>query len=139
MIIYESKTARTEFDSSIQCITWTGNNFISSEDFQNSFQNGVNFVIQRNQNGPTCTSWLNDTRKVKGANPSDILWLNKNVNDPGKQYGVTKIAFVLPEDVFGRLSVRTYIFMTRKRKDLPQQIKTFETIEEAKLWLKGKP
>jgi hypothetical protein len=125
---------KVEFDESIPCIVWRPTGFIPSEDFTNSFQAGVNF-IRDNRKKYSTIKWLNDARKFKGVNPTDIMWLNKNVNDPNAEYGVTKNAFILPEDPFARLSIRTYIFMTRKRTELPVQIKTFETIEEARKWL----
>ena len=127
-------TVTVEFDKSVPCIVWRPNGFIPSEDFTNSFQAGVNFIRDNRKKQPI-TKWLNDARKYSGANPLDVLWLNKNVNDPGVEYGVTKNAFVLPEDPFARLSIRTYIFMTRKQREIPLQIKTFETIEEARKWL----
>jgi hypothetical protein len=63
------------------------------------------------------------------------MWLDKNANDPAYKPGLERIACILPEDPFARLSIRTYIFMTRKRREIPLQIKTFETIEEARKWL----
>jgi hypothetical protein len=115
MILFsKSDTVTVEFDESIPCVVWKPTGFIPSEDFTNSFQAGVNF-IRDNHKTLSITRWLNDGRKYSGANPLDVLWLNKNVNDPGVEYGVTKNAFILPEDPFARLSIRTYIFMTRKR------------------------
>ncbi|MFN5538626.1 MAG: hypothetical protein ACK481_00990 [Candidatus Melainabacteria bacterium] len=125
---------KVEFDESIPCIVWRPTGFIPSEDFTNSFQAGVNFVRDNRKKQPI-TKWLNDARKLKGVNPADIMWLDKNANDPAYKPGLERIACILPEDPFARLSIRTYIFMTRKRREIPLQIKTFETIEEARKWL----
>ncbi|MDX1920007.1 MAG: hypothetical protein SFU25_04640 [Candidatus Caenarcaniphilales bacterium] len=108
---------------------------MESIDFTESFQVGIEFYVNKIKELPSL-GWLNDTRKVKGANPKDVLWLDKNANDQAYKVGGKKIAFVLPENIFGRLSIRTYTLMTKKRRDNTFKIKTFETMEEAKNWLK---
>jgi hypothetical protein len=63
------------------------------------------------------------------------MWLNTNVNDRAYRFGAKKVAFVLPDSVFGRLAVNFYVDYTNKRTDNQFQIKAFSTMEEAAKWI----
>lgn len=135
MIIRETDKSKIEFDSRIQSVIWScKTEYLDTEEFTQSFEKGMEFYLHKIKEVPNI-GWLNDASKIKGANPNDILWLDKNVNDKAYKAGGKKVAFVLPKDIFGRLSIRTYTFMTLKRADNSLQIRSFNKIEEAKDWL----
>lgn len=134
-VLFENKLVKLEFDSTVPCIIWTPLDFMSGEDFTGPFVIGVDFYVKNFQKYPNIT-WLNDTRKLKTARPLDVQWLNKNVNDKLFAVGGTKVAFVSPENIVGRLAINMYITFTNMRSDNKFQIKIFKTMQEAITWFK---
>jgi hypothetical protein len=110
---------------------------MKGDDWKDPFNRGVDFLQQKIKTVPGLT-WLNDTRKLKTVPMEDLKWLNANVNDRCFQYGLEKVAFVLPENIFGRMAVKFYVEYTNKRTDNKFQIKAFRRYEDAEYWLKTK-
>lgn len=136
MILYESHLVKVEFDPSVPTVIWTPLEFMSGEQFTQPFVVGMDFFEKKVKEIPNL-GWLNDTRRVNSVKIEDVKWLDKNVNDRAYEVGGKKVAFVLPENIFGKMSVRFYIKFTNERMDNKLEIKAFEKLAQAKLWLKG--
>jgi hypothetical protein len=136
MIIYENESVVVKFDSSVPCVIWTPLEFMKGDDWRIPFTKGVDFLQQKIKTCPEIT-WLNDTRKLKTVSIEDLKWLNPNVNDRCFQYGLHKVAFVLPENIFGKMAVKFYVEFTNMRSDNKFQIKAFGKYEDAEKWLKS--
>ncbi len=136
MILIENKAVRVEFDPTIPSVIWTPLEFMSGEDWRQPFTVGVDFYLQKVKELPNL-GWLNDTRQLKPTRPEDVNWLNVKVNDRVRVVGGKKVAFVLPENIFGKMAIKLYIQSTTKREDNKLEIKAFQTLGEARLWLKG--
>jgi hypothetical protein len=132
--IYIDKNVTLKYDDSVPCIIWTPLQFMKGDDWRNPFIKGVNFLEGKIKAVPNLT-WLNDTRKLKTVAIDDLKWLNKNVNDRCYSYGLKKVVFVLPENIFGRMAVKFYVEFTNRRTDNQFQIKAFRTYEDAVTWL----
>ena len=136
MILFKNENVSVEFDESVPCVIWSPSGYIFGDDFRNPFSTGVDFIVDKIKRYPTI-SWLNDVRKIKSPKKEDVEWINNKVNNIADKIGLKKIAFVPPEDVFGKMAIRLYTFMTSKMGNGKLEIKAFATIEEARLWLKG--
>lgn len=136
MIIYDSPKVKVIFEPEIPCVTHIADGFIKGDDFRKPFVEGMNFFEANFKKYPEM-GWLNDARRMNTVGPDDIKWLNKNVNDRAYQIGAKKVAFVLPENIFGKWAIRMYVEFTNRRSDNKLEIKAFKTIEDAKTWLKG--
>lgn len=134
MVILENNLVKVEFEESIKTVIWTPKAFMKGDEWREPFIKGVDFLENKIKEVPDIT-WLNDTRKLKTVSLDDLSWLNKNVNDPGYKAGLKKIAFVLPNNVFGRMAVKFYVDFTNKRTDNQFQIKAFKNYEDATSWL----
>lgn len=136
MIIYESPQVKVIFEEDIPCVTWIPSGFLKGDDFRKPFKEGMDF-LEANFQKYKGINWLNDARNLKTAGIDDIQWLNKNVNDRAFRIGSTKVAFVIPESIFGKWGIRMYVEFTKRRSDNNLEIKAFNTGEEARQWLKG--
>jgi hypothetical protein len=134
MILYETNKVILEFDSLIPCVIWTPLDFMVGDEFRKPFEVGMDFLLGKIDEMPNL-GWLNDTRKMNSVRVEDVQWLEKNVNERTK---AKKVAFVLPENnVFARMSLRFYIRFTNASHTKPFEMKAFEKLPHAKLWLKG--
>ena len=136
MILYKTDTVKVEFDSSTPAVIWRPTEFMSSEEFRKPFEIGIDFYIDNFQKIPGL-GWLNDTRLLKPVKPDDVYWLDKHVNDRVYSLGSQRIAFVLPESVFGKMAIKMYINFTKLQRSQVMSVEAFETLGEAKLWIKG--
>ena len=137
MIIHQDESSIVEFDASVPCVTWTPAQYMSGDTFRGPFEKGMDFMEKKIKEMPNL-GWLNDARKLKTVKIDDLKWLNTNVNDRAYNFGAKKVAFVLPENVFGKMAVKFYVEFTTKRMDNKFQIKAFQTPEDAREWLSSK-
>jgi hypothetical protein len=136
MLIYSDENVKLEFDASVPCISWVPIKFLAGESWRKPFEIGMDYMQEKIKTMPNL-GWINDARLLKVVKADDLLWLNKNVNDRAYKFGAKKVAFVLPENVFGKWAVKFYADFTNKRMDNKFQIKAFKTMEEAKKWIKS--
>lgn len=134
MLIYGNSSVTVTYDESVPCVVWTPLQFMKGEEWRTPFIKGLEFLSHKIKTTPNVT-WLNDTRKLKMVSIEDLNWLNKNVNDPCFKMGLKKVAFVLPENVFGKMAVKFYVEFTNKRTDNQFQIKAFQEYSDAVTWL----
>ena len=135
MVIYENKTVRIEYDPSVPCVSWVPLEFMEGDAWRTPFTVGMDFYEKQVKATPALT-WLNDARKLKSVRAVDIRWLNPNVNDRAYRLGGRKVAFVLPENIFGKMAIKLYVEFTTKRSDNKLQIRSFNNYEKAINWLK---
>ena len=134
-LIHETENVKAEFDTDVPCIILTAKDFTDSNDVRKTFTKAIDFYMDNIGDYPNI-SWLNDMRGLKTARPMDVRWIDKNVNDRASVLGKRKTAFILPEDRLGRFAVDTYISFTNMRPNNNLVFKSFNTVDEAKTWLK---
>ncbi|MDX1919381.1 MAG: hypothetical protein SFU25_01445, partial [Candidatus Caenarcaniphilales bacterium] len=135
-ILFRSERSKVELDSSSSSIIWTANSFLDDEEFRYSFISGLNHFKSKIQTISNL-AWINDTKKFKTPKVESMKWLSNEFNELAYAAGLRKIAFVLPEDVFGRLGIRLYAHISSIQFQDKFQIKAFNTLDNAKLWIKG--
>jgi hypothetical protein len=134
LVILEDSNVKLEFFSEIPAIIWKPLKYLSGDSWRKPFVTGMDFMEEKIKSIPNL-GWINDARLLKVVKPDDLMWLNTNVNDRAYRFGAKKVAFVLPDSVFGRLAVNFYVDYTNKRTDNQFQIKAFSTMEEAAKWI----
>ena len=134
MKLFEEKYGTLEYDSTVPCITATFNGFMSSEQFRNFLNKGLDHLIDKRKVHEKVL-WLADTRKHVVQPDKDTKWVADEWNPRALQGGIYHVAFVLPENVFGNASVKRYADNTLQKKD-EMVVQMFGDIKSAKDWFR---
>lgn len=134
MKLFEEKYGTLEYDSTVPCITATFNGFMSSEQFRNFLNKGLDHLIEKRKVHPKML-WLADTRKHVVQPDKDTKWVADEWNPRALEGGIYHVAFVLPENVFGNASVKRYADNTIQKKD-EMVVQMFGDIKSAKDWFR---
>jgi hypothetical protein len=135
MKLYEEKYGSLEYDASVPCITATFNGFMSSEQFRDFLNKGLDYLIEKKKNHDRIL-WLADTTKHVVQPDQDTRWVAEEWNPRAIKNGIHHVAFVLPENVFGGLSVKKYANNSEKKGD-KMTVQMFGTLDSAKTWFKN--
>jgi hypothetical protein len=135
MKLFEEKYGTLEYDSTVPCITATFNGFMSSDQFRNFLNKGLDYLIEKKQAHPKLL-WLADTRKHVVQPDKDTKWVADEWNPRALKGGIHHVAFVLPENVFGNASVKRYADNTLQKKD-EMTVQMFGDIKSAKDWFRN--
>ena len=134
MKLFDEKYGTLEYDSTVPCITATFNGFMSSEQFRNFLNKGLDHLIEKRKVHPKML-WLADTRKHVVPPDKDTKWVADEWNPRALEGGIYHVAFVLPENVFGNASVKRYADNTLQKKD-EMVVQMFGDIKSAKDWFR---
>lgn len=135
MILLKEKYGSLEYDSTVPCITATFNGFMSSEQFRNFLNKGLDFLIEKKRFHDRIL-WLADTTKHVVQPDKDTKWVADEWNPRALKAGIFHVAFVLPENVFGGISVKKYAETSEKKGD-SMIVQMFGDIDSAKRWFRG--
>jgi len=134
MKLFEEKFGTLEYDPTVPCITATFNGFMSSEQFRQFLTTGLDLMIEKKKEHGRIL-WLADTRKHVVQPDKDTKWVADEWNPRALKEGINHVAFVLPENVFGGLSVKKYAENTEKKTN-EMVVQMFGDLESAKNWFK---
>ena len=135
MKLLEEKYGTLEYDPSVPCITATFNGFMNSTQFRDFLNKGLNYLIEKKKNHDKIL-WLADTSKHVVQPDKDTRWVADEWNPKAIQAGIHHVAFVLPENVFGNISVKKYAESSEKKGD-KMIVQMFGSLESAKNWFKN--
>lgn len=135
MKLFEEKYGTLEYDSTVPCITATFKGFMSSEQFRDFLTKGLQHLIEKRKLHNKIL-WLADTRKHVVQPDKDTLWVAEEWTPKALKGGIGHVAFVLPENVFGDMSVKKYAAASEKKKN-EMIIEMFGDPESAKKWFKS--
>jgi hypothetical protein len=135
MKLYEEKYGSLEYEPSVPCIIATFNGFMSSEQFRDFLNKGLDYLIEKKKNHDKIL-WLADTSKHVVQPDQDTKWVADEWNPRALKAGINHVAFVLPENVFGGISVKKYANNSEKKGD-NMVVQMFGTLESAKDWFKN--
>ena len=135
MKLLEEKFGSLEYDATVPAIIARFDGFMSSEQFRDFLNKGLDFLIQKKQNGEAIL-WLADTSKHVVQPDKDTKWVADDWNPRAIKAGIFHVAFVLPENVFGGMSVKKYVENTDKKGD-NMVVQMFGNIDSAKSWFKS--
>jgi hypothetical protein len=134
MTLYEEKYGTLEYDRTVPCITATFKGFMSSEQFRDFLNKGLEKLIEKKQFHKNIL-WLADTSKHVVQPDKDTAWVASDWNPRALKAGINHVAFVLPENVFGSLSVKKYSENNDKQES-KMTVKMFGDINLAKKWFR---
>lgn len=133
--LYTTEGGSIDFDPSAQCLISTYIGFISSEDFRNQGECGLDIVRQKiNKYGKV--AWIGDLSKSEIFNDGDVKWTGVEWSTRAYALGLRYRAIVMPESIFASMNVKDFLAKHNERKD-PLIIKSFTDIESAKEWCKA--
>lgn len=133
MKIHEESYGYIELIEDVPCVAWVPMGYSKSEDFRKLMMIGVDYYGQKKKEISNLV-WLNDSRKMKVIGKEDQDWLESVVNMQAQKNGLKYMAFVLPDNIFGKIAVKLYVEATLKKMDMT--IKTFNSYDKALAWLK---
>jgi hypothetical protein len=135
MKLFEEKYGTLEYDASVPCITATFNGFMNSDQFKSFLNKGLELLIEKKRlHGKIL--WLADTRKHVVQPEKDTNWVAEDWNPRALKGGIRHVAFVLPENVFGDISVKKYA-QKNESQDNKMVVQMFGDMNTAKNWFRN--
>lgn len=122
------------FAPEVPCLIMQWHGFANSAEFRSLMDRGL-ALYGAKAHQFEALGWLSDARRV-GALRSDVQqWLKEDWNPRAATAGIRHVSFVVPETVFGQISVGTYaknVAQTNAYAIGPSQ---HHTLAAAKAWL----
>ena len=123
------------FAPEIPCIIISWHGFANSEQFRFLMNRGLEMYQEKApQTQPL--GWLADTRDVQAVKPADQEWMKTDWNIRAYNAGIHHVSFVVPETVFGQISVQSYTQNVAEVDAYEIETTLHRTLREAKSWLK---
>lgn len=134
MKLFDEKHGTLEYDASVPCIIATFHGFMSSEQFRQFLNLGLDLLVEKKKDHDKIL-WLADTSKHVVQPDKDTQWVAQEWNPRALKAGINHIAFVLPDNVFGNMSVKKYSDNTEKKGD-NMIVQMFGDLDSAKRWFR---
>ncbi|MEM9981124.1 MAG: chorismate lyase [Bacteroidota bacterium] len=129
------KNGILEYDEETSCVIAHFLGYMTSKEFRSFLNEGLKLCIKHKQKGKPIY-WLADTRNHSIQSKEDTDWVAHNWNIRALSIGIKHVAFVLPENLFGELSIKNYVKESDRIAEDHMVSATFETIDKAKTWFK---
>lgn len=124
-LIFIRKNVRLNYYPQQQLVIQTWANFVSSTDFREA----IDFTLEFMLNNPV-KYILSDALKQSAISPKDSAYA-AGVMPQMIQSGLKAFAFVIPEDIFTKLSLKKFSDL-----DPTEKVQYFWDIDEAMQWIK---
>jgi hypothetical protein len=128
MIVFETENVKIKYNSINKQVTQTWFNFIPSADFRQAIDFTVSFVKSNEVH-----SILSDTLKQMAVKPEDSEYAALTMNQLFNE-GIKAMAFVLPEDIFTKMSLKKFADIELKNQ---HKVEYFLSIDEAMKWIES--
>ncbi|MGI4883791.1 MAG: hypothetical protein ACRYFR_02400 [Janthinobacterium lividum] len=124
------------FAPEVPCLVMQWHSFANSTEFRSLMNRGL-ALYEAKARQFEALGWLSDARRV-GALRSDVQqWLKEDWNPRAANAGIRHISFVVPETVFGQISVGTYAANATASRAYAIGPTQHHTLAAAKAWLKN--
>lgn len=110
-------------------VAWYG--FANSEQFRALMDHGLE-LYQAEAGRTQPLGWLADTRCLSAIRAADQQWLEADWNRRAYTAGIRHVSFVVPESVFGQMTVNTYSSNALASSAYSFTISQHRTLAEAK-------
>ena len=133
-MIIKEPFAELSYDPAVPCLTAQWKAYARSHEFRNFLNQGAIEYHKRKSPQVNC-GWLADTRNIGVVSKDDMDWLDREWNKQMYDLGLRHMALIVPESVFGGMTVKNY---TQNTENSAAGITTqvFEDIALAKRWLR---
>lgn len=127
MVLLKEKYVIIEYNAVVSCIAcqWLG--YSNFEQIKNGNEKALEFLKEKN-----LSKWLIDNRNAALLPKEARDWLHQEFVHKAIQGGLKKMAVILPESIFGKMSVNEIV---TEIKDI-LFIQNFSEVEEALHWLR---
>ncbi len=131
-ILFENKYIQMYLDENLPCIVKEWKGFAPKQAFKDILLSLVDIILETRQNYPNLKV-VADSRNLKVLSPDIFEWLSDTIHPKYMENGISKKAFVEPEDYFGKVSLQIYISQSNKEGEIAMGM--FKDLEDAKQWL----
>ena len=135
-VVHAEPYGRLLFSPKVPCfiICWQG--FANSKQFRFLMNRGLElYIAEAARIQPL--GWLADTRDVQAVKPADQEWMRTDWNVRAHHAGIRHVSFVVPETVFGQISVQSYTHNVAETNAYEIETVQHRTLQEAKNWLRA--
>lgn len=134
MILNKDSIGVMELDATVPCLLYTPYGEFTSAEIRNQIHIYYDIFVEQMKTYPNL-KWIVDSRHHGAMDPEDSRWIsNEGLAHKLVALGVRSMAMVVPEDVFGQLSVENYSESLKEQGQV--DIRFFENVELGKEWLK---
>lgn len=124
------------FAPEVPCVVISWRGFANSEKFRSLMNRGLElYIAQAARTQPL--GWFTDTRGGQAVKPTDQEWMRTEWNTRAHYAGIRHVSFMVPETVFGQISVRSHPHNVAETNDYEIATSQHRTLQEAKNWLKA--
>ncbi len=135
MVYLDTPHALVQWDSATRCVHLEWRNFVFGEEYRKVVDTVLKALTQHKG-----SKILSDSRKMKAIPQEDQDWLMKDWVPRSAKAGLKHSAVVLPISTLGQMSLQRLSQVgTGKKLVSTDGTSYFETIEDAKKWLKSFP
>lgn len=128
--IFESAYARLTYEEDLKLLTITWSNMkVTFEEYQKPFNVALDFMSQK-----SVDSYISDIRDQGIISPDYRKWLQETAMPRAAKAGLKRVIGVANVNVFKQYYIN-HVFQSAKKFGIP--FKMFNTIEEAKEWIKS--
>ena len=136
IILHTEPYGRLLLAPEVPCVIISWNGFANSEQFRFLMDRGLE-LYQAEAKRTQPLGWLADTQNVQAVKPTDQDWMHTDWNVRAHRAGIRHVSFVVPETVFGQISVQSYSRNVATTNDYEIETYAHRTLKEAKQWLKA--
>ncbi|MFD1466968.1 hypothetical protein ACFQ48_01930 [Hymenobacter caeli] len=123
------------FAPEVPCLIVQWHSFATSAEFRSLMDRGL-ALYQAKARQIKPLGWLADTRLVGAVRAETQQWLKDDWNRRAAAAGIHHVSFVVPETVFGQISVGTYTENATKADAYAIDPSQHHTLATAKAWLR---
>ena len=134
MILLKTRFVQVEYHAEVPCIQNTHLCPVLGKDFRASVDKVLE-LYQKLKKDHRELFWLADTRKFGVMAADDQEWLLKDWNVRAYKAGVRYVGFIVPENIFGELSIKKYNDNVSQQETFETRI--FENANNAREWFKS--
>ncbi|MGV3538881.1 MAG: hypothetical protein ACO1OQ_03670 [Rufibacter sp.] len=121
-----------QLNHELKAVLATYSGFLKHQEFKSIAEESLAFIRQSGYH-----KILVDTSQTKVIQLQSQQWIDREWFPLAEQIGVTHMAFLIPKDFFGKMSVETTNKTAEQRGSI--SIEYFATQESARAWLQSKP
>lgn len=128
--VFESEYARLTYEEDLKLLTITwANKKVTFEEYQKPFSEAIDFMAKKRVD-----SYISDIRNQGIISPDYRKWLQEIAMPRAANAGLKRVIGVANVNVFKQYYIN-HVFQSAKKFGIP--FKMFNTIEEAKEWIKS--
>ena len=136
MVYLDKPYALVTWDEATRCVILEWRDFAYGEEYRCAHNKVLEVLEQRRS-----SKLLGDARKMRATSQDDQQWLVEHWIPRSAKAGLKHLAIVLPKSVIGQMVLQQLSKMSTGDKRLisTDGSSYFETVDEAKKWLKSMP